>query len=302
MFNIDNRKKFYKKNFNSNCHSSGMLVEFEVKKDLFSAAQAIIRKIVEKSYFFTHHKKLSFEEILKIKKLNLLNKTPNGLLTIQREISLEYQMLHEIYSDILINLKLNKYINKIHFPLALRITNKFIKTISQRKKSISTPHSDLWVGHDIDATIWLPFFGDLNTSGINFFEPIETSENFSKTYDSFQEAAKNSFKKTIQIKPKLKLGNLYMFDAYCLHGTMQKKNTNYRISFDSYFNFKQKISGRKKSSNSNLDKFYIDVTKFTDIGYSNKLISSMNFAKTKKLFLKKNNKILNPHEFGRLVK
>ena len=183
----------------------------------------------------------------------------------------------------------------------MRLTNKFTRKVATRKKSINTPHSDLWVGHDIDATIWLPFFGNLSSSGINFFEPKKITNKFSMTYNSFKEATKNSFFKIKQFHPRLKLGNLYLFDAYCLHGTMQKNNTSYRVSFDSYFRFKKRLPGFKRTSDKKLDSFYIDLKKYSEIGYTKYLNSNMNFLKTKKVFLSKNKKIINPHTFAKLV-
>lgn len=161
----------------------------------------------------------------------LPNVTPNGLILPKKENFLSFNLVQKITSQIFGSLHLDEHIDKIHYPINIRIVSPHKEPSSfARPRSSTKIHSDIWAAEPANGILmFIPLFGDMNTS-IDFFEPATFPEELVKPLNDFSEAAwmeKNSKKYDLS----LRVGEMYITDSFLLHRTALGNRPRLSIDF-----------------------------------------------------------------------
>ena len=170
---------------------------------------------------------------------NLPNITPNGLLVPKKENLLSFNKLQKVIYDEFYKNNLNKEIDKVQFPINLRIQSGKFDT-DERPRASTKKHTDIWAGDPSGAIlVFLHIYGEYEKIGIEFFEPKKFPKSCLKTISDYNEG--NS-----QIDDLKKLDTKYddsgwiFADPFLLHQTF-KNSDSIRISLDFRFIPKEKL-------------------------------------------------------------
>lgn len=202
----------------------------------------------------------------------LPNITPNGLILPKFENIFAYNQLFSTVNDAFEKTEITKFIDKVQFPINIRIQTGFSNKDSAARPRASTKyHSDIWAGDPINSVLsFLAVVGEpTKISGIDFFHV----ENFPKklvclldNYDSghYLVDQKNKLSATFN------RNGWFFSDSYLMHQTTKNQGQGIRISLD--FRFIPKIKcesdGKTPFLDENKKEFFIAYKKFKEIGKS----------------------------------
>ncbi len=177
-----------------------------------------------------------YEEEIK----SLPNITPNGLVLPKFENILAFNMLHKEVSEAFKQLEMHDYIDRIQYPINLRLQSGVINPeIDNRPRSSTKIHSDIWAGDPASGIItFLAVSGNVENAGIRFLEPKSFPGEFVRTFDDFNDA-----KEMTQDAKELCWFNdngWFIVDPYLLHQT-RKSGHGVRLSIDFRFIPKQQL-------------------------------------------------------------
>ena len=213
-----------------------------------------------------------------LKKNNLKNITPNGMVVPKREVCLEFNLVVKSYIEILESLKIIDLVNSFHFPPNIRFKEGNVK-ISNLKRKHPTEffHADTWTGampNWIASHIYI--MGDTKNNNIRYaYPPKEFSEEWLKPLEKAAHGQKYAKKfKIIDYTPNK--GSLIFADTSIIHQSFRNKNCSERISLDTGLNMKIKNLRSfkyKKINNINVKKIRLKETisnkDFLNIGRKN---------------------------------
>ena len=118
---------------------------------------------------------------------NLPNITPNGLLVPKKENLLSFNKLQKVIYDEFYKNNLNKEIDKVQFPINLRIQSGKFDT-DERPRASTKKHTDIWAGDPSGAIlVFLHIYGEYEKIGIEFFEPKKFPKSCLKTISDYNE-------------------------------------------------------------------------------------------------------------------
>ncbi len=165
----------------------------------------------------------------------LPNITPNGLILPKEPNVLAYNILHRRVADLVARLGLAEHISAIQFPINVRLGRGAPNPAADSRPRASTkPHSDIWAGDPAGALVFmLPLLGDVQTVGVDFFEPQDLAEEFLGPLDDYDEGA-DIFRASTRYDAGFRHGELIIFDPYLLHQTL-RPGDGLRVSIDFRF-------------------------------------------------------------------
>ena len=204
--------------------------------------------------------------------LKLPNITPNGLVLPKQENIFAYNMVQKSVAEAFINLGLEKHVDRIQFPLNIRLqSGKRSLTSESRPRSSMKKHTDLWAGDPASGVmVFLPVLGDVECSGIDFFAIDKFPQEFVKTlhdYNEGQEVIKDA-RKVCSINNK----SWFLADAYAIHQTTKNKE-GIRVSVDFRIITKEKLNS-DLSKNPLREAYFIPTEKWLEIGKSKMLYTA----------------------------
>ena len=207
-------------------------LDIKIKKTTYQKLiEATDKYIINTLNYFYKDKEFIYDDdyLIRYKNdiLNLPNITPNGAFYPKTDNINEYNNLHKIFNDILIETKIDKEINSLA-PLNFRVVNGECSKVDDRFYATTKLHSDSWNGHYGDAVIAIGVRGDETTS-VEFNKPNGVSDKFFNVIEDFSDGL-NLYKSCEHIK-NLEFGSLVLFDHSCLHRTI-KNNGGLRVSID----------------------------------------------------------------------
>lgn len=188
--------------------------------------------------------------------LGLVNRTPNGKLSAKKETALEINMVQQASELIFQSLGMDTHAERMQLPVTVRVQDGAPnRTVDGRPYATSKMHADIWTGEpSICVPMIIPVAGDLERSGLEFYETaIPDLSKFAKIFkdysdtESFIHAAK-------KYDCPLRLGHVYVFDAYCLHKSM-KNDGGIRISIDFRFTCRERIPSDVDFDSFRMDKY-----------------------------------------------
>jgi hypothetical protein len=217
---------------------------------------------------------LSYEEKIK----QLPNITPNGIIMPKRETNLQFNRIHQALVAIIKNLNIDDLLEKIHLPLALRLSDGESKSeITNRPLAVTKWHIETWAGQCNDAVIGIPIMGDLENTTVEFSEPIgPIPDNFLDAVYDFNEGPKRiEGTKLYDAKPAF--GNVYMWDEYCIHRTV-KHGGRSRLSIDICISYKNHLDSDAQNHGHERSINMIPLEEWYDVGNSTMLVENQTFA------------------------
>ena len=128
---------------------------------------------------------------------NSTNFTPNGAVVPKREFQVEYNLVLREWCKIVTKMTKNNPSLLKRFRATPNIRIKFGKELENnvsRPLSTSLPHSDAWVEGPWGMNCYFPIFGDVENNNLQFYSPINFSEDYlatAKTYEEMQWVLKN---------------------------------------------------------------------------------------------------------------
>jgi len=262
-----------------NCKKiNDLMLEIRLEKKLFdnlynSVFNYISRCIGAKKIIDSEKKLLNI-----LKKSNIKNITPNGMIVPKKEACLEFNLVVKSYIEILESLNIIDLIESFHFPPNIRFKEGNLKIKSlKRKHPTEFFHADTWTGampNWIASHIYL--MGDLGKNNIRYaYPPKDFSEEWLKPLEKAVDGQKYAKKfKVINFTPKK--GTFIFADASIIHHSYRKNKCGERISLDTGLNMKmRKLKSFKygKVNNINVKKIRLEETisnrDFLNIGKSN---------------------------------
>lgn len=172
----------------------------------------------------------------------LPNRTPNGRLVIQEDQQHEFDHVQDCIGRIVEALHIEPHVTKIQCPAILRVQSGWQEnSADSRPYATSKLHSDIWTGEPADcATLIIPVMGDLDKSGMDFFDPIfDSYSDFVKTYTDYRDTEKIA-RAGNRYPCELTPNHVYAFDSFCLHRT-RKQGGGIRVSIDLRIVYKDKL-------------------------------------------------------------
>jgi len=227
---------------------------------------------------FTYEVSNNFDEfILKnaAKITQMANVTPNGVIRPKFETFAEFNLIQKYLNLILNDLGIFHKVQKIRAPISIRVvTSQDDPSILERPRANNRLHSDFWTGAVCDFAVLIPIFGSLDTIDVVFCEPQGVSANYLKEYPNYADGVK-TFDSYKEYKTVMEIGNLYLQDIFCLHGT-RRRGVGARVSIDFTFQSNDYESTIKPyySSKAIQSDNHLDVSTWKKIGYENMFFDS----------------------------
>lgn len=215
-----------------------LLSEVKIDEGLFNRLSISLKNYLASALWsakFTKSYDIS-DNILIEKHSDLLclpNRTPNGVIVPKKDIFLEYNIMQRCLSLIMKSLALDASISSIHLPVMTRLVDGRRDEVKDNRPYASTkPHSDIWSKNPPHLImIFIPVLGDVEHTGIEFFEPDENEMiKWIKPLSDYSEGA-HLLLFSQQYPLKLRKGFLYLTDAILIHNTV-KKGGGIRVSID----------------------------------------------------------------------
>lgn len=241
---LETRRRFFNKlSKRLNCKKvNDLMLEIKLEKKLFdnlynSAFNYVVRCMNVEKIINSEKQLFSI-----LKKNEIKNKTPNGMLVPKREACLEFNLVVKSYIEILESLKIKDLIESFHFPPNIRLKEGNLKTSNlKRKHPTEFFHADTWTGampNWIASHIYL--MGDLGNNNIRYaYPPKNFSEEWLKPLEKAADGQEYAKKfKVINFTPKK--GTFIFADASIIHHSYRKKKCGERISLDTGLNMKMK--------------------------------------------------------------
>ena len=165
----------------------------------------------------------------------LPNITPNGLVLPKRENCAAYNILHQQFADIFMATGLGQFIDKIQYPINVRLQNGCANTeIDTRPRSSSKPHTDIWAGDPGSAiVVFLSLLGLPDKAGIRFLSTEQFPLSFVRSLEDF-DLGSDLVKDCRPLDCPFKNDYFYLMDPYLIHQTT-KNGEGLRVSIDLRF-------------------------------------------------------------------
>lgn len=289
---LTTRKKFFRKlSKRLNCKMiNDLMIEVKIEDNLFSNLYNSVFDYVRKC---SQTKKIinSEKELFNlIKKKQIKNITPNGMIVPKKEVGIEFNLVVKSYIAIIESLKIKDLIQSFHFPPNIRFKKGNIKKSNlNRNHPTEFFHADTWTGAMPNwVASHLFIMGDLSKNNIRYaYPPKDFSEDWLKPIEKARDGQKFAEKfKIINFTPKK--GTFVLADATIIHQSYREKDCGERISLDTGLNMKIKsLKSFKYPKIKNIDvkKIRIDETitnkDFLNIGKENFLYFPDNMNKKK---------------------
>jgi hypothetical protein len=232
---LHNREEMYK-NFPTNKlkNSSEILLFYGIENNLYAELQEKIKNFLLKSLSLVYGDHFEWSDNFLIENENLINslpnKTPNGIINPKKETLQEFTDIHTTLIKILENSELSSHIEKMIVPnIRYKSPNETFET-KTRPYYTGKLHSDAWVGHQGDSQILIGCLGDISNNTVEFYKPIDISDNYLHKAESFEEG--NTRYSSLEYIGKLESDELCVMDHYCIHRTLINDNSGPRISLD----------------------------------------------------------------------
>ena len=205
----------------------------------------------------------------------LPNITPNGLLLPKRQNYISYNLIHMAVASIFQGLKFDQFADKIHVPVNIRIiTGTASAEMKSRPRYTGKIHSDIWAGEPSQAImVFIPLFGDLSQTGVEFFEPLEFPSEYMQPLKDFSEGA-GLADDAVKYRDGFKAGCLFITDTFLLHRTMRIGGAP-RLSIDFRFLARDILASDKYRESPRMAN-YILPEKWATVGIDRVLVSREN--------------------------
>ena len=212
-----------------------LILEHRMDEERFQALAWETRRYLSASLGYAG-RVLSEEQIVETfsdPKTFVPNKTPNGLLMPKAELTMEFNMVHKCFAELLGALGFDHLTDGWQLPLNVRVVGGQVDPATRnRPYSTSKIHSDTWVGEPSDAILLnVPLLGDIERTTIEWFQvPVEVGDSFLRPLKDFTEGEEVVRQATrVDVTPKI--GHIYFSDFALLHRTV-RKDGRCRISLD----------------------------------------------------------------------
>lgn len=160
----------------------------------------------------------------------LSNYTQNGDVRPRKEVLAEFKVV-ELEARALFSSVLRGEVEQVQRVESVRCKGG----LERGSYSTNQLHSDIWAGEPSGGVVMIPIEGDFENGGVEFFKPtLGSVKDFSRYYLSYSEVPDFGPVSVGKMKP----GNLYVIDSFCLHQTMKG---GYRCSVDFRFTYKDKV-------------------------------------------------------------
>lgn len=150
----------------------------------------------------------------------LPNITPNGACYAKRETVLEFNLMHRELANACRDSGVLQHLRMLT-PSSLRV---MIGTSTRDKEarpySTAKLHSDAWIGHQSDGIASLFVMGDVESTRLEFFEPVDPSAKFFDELTDYEQGHQR-YRDLLPYPVKPTPGDLYLFDRLALHQTVR---------------------------------------------------------------------------------
>lgn len=233
--------------------------------------------------------------------------TPNGSVVPKKESSLEFTMLHKSVVKIMRSLGIDDLIDLMHLPIVVRMVDgKPDPEKESRKYATTKLHTDVWNGEPPNAlSIFLPVLGDIENTGVEFFEPNESlMKDWIKILPDYNAGAE-LLEHSIKYDFCWKKGYIYFVDPLLLHRTV-KNAGGIRISIDFRLVPKEKLPSDEFSEDTgirtNWKRNFISRDEWYKIGFERIIVPQDSMQETIEKYSQKNRERSSPIDYAERFK
>ncbi len=221
---------------------SPLILKLKIQPDLFDSLRCAVALYMSRC--LPSRKVLTAESDIMAefskRSAELKNKNNNGCLLPKRELTLEYNMIHRAYGDIMRSFNFTGLIASFYALTTIRHKDEWTKSKwansenSAKTYSTENPHSDAWLGespHSMNTIT--PIFGDTKDNNCAYYAPPDNfSDRWLKILKFLDGAEYFSYYDPIPVFESSEPGFTYLSDISVIHKSNLKENAGPRVSID----------------------------------------------------------------------
>jgi hypothetical protein len=177
-------------------------------------------------------------------------------------------------AEIVRDLNIDRFVDRIHVPVNIRlVSGTRAASGDSRPRATTKPHSDIWAAEPAHALmLFIAVFGDLISTGIEFYEPASFPKELVRPLSDFNDgaAAMNGARRYPEI---LRTGQVVFSDPFLLHRTMNSGGRP-RLSIDFRFLSRELLESDWYRDTPRIGN-YIELDRWLEFGKSLMLVSHL---------------------------
>lgn len=172
-------------------------------------------------------------EELELRREQIPNCTPNGLLKPYRHVASEFNKLYEAFADLIVSLKIKDCAEAFYGLIDVRYKEgAMYEKNMNRAYSTEDLHVDSWATGITDyIRVLIPILGDIDGNKVEFYMPPDhLQESWLDRLPSYK-AGSEVTKQCSLVDASVPRGSVCFFDGAVVHRTVRAENSGGRISF-----------------------------------------------------------------------